>query len=122
MIKKLAKVGIYTGDQQRSLDFFTRSLGFEVRSDEPMGPGARWIEVAPPDGQSSLVLWTPPGMEGRIGTFSGMVFSCDDIQATFAALRERGVQFTQEPTDQPGGVMATFTDPDGNAYVLREGD
>jgi catechol 2,3-dioxygenase-like lactoylglutathione lyase family enzyme len=122
VITKLAKVGIYTRDQQRSLDFFTRTLGFEVRSDEPMGPGARWIEVAPPGGQSSLVLWTPPGMEGRIGTFSGMVFSCDDIRATFAELRGRGVQFTQEPTDQPGGVMATFADPDGNSYVLREGD
>ena len=65
-----------------------------------------------------LGLWTPPGFEDRIGTFSHIVFKCADLQATYEELRARGVEFTQEPTDQPGGAMAQFKDPDGNIFVL----
>jgi len=87
-----------------------------------MGPNLRWIEVAPPGAQTSVVPFTPPGLEDRIGTFTNIVFSTPDIQATYEELRARGVTFAEEPKDQPGGKMTTFTDPDGNTYVLREGD
>ena len=120
MIKNVAKVGVYVRDQQRALDFFTQVLGFEVISDELMGPDGRWIEVRPPGGQTALALWTPPGLEDRIGTFSGIVFTCEDVHATYEELRQRGVKFTQEPVKQPGGVMGVFVDPDGNSFVLRD--
>jgi predicted enzyme related to lactoylglutathione lyase len=41
------------------------------------------------------------------------------VQATYQELRDRGVNFTQDPVDQPGGVMGQFQDPDGNTFVLR---
>ncbi len=119
MISRVAKVGVCVGDQQRALDFYTKALGFKLVADRPMGPGARWIEVLPREGETSLALWTPPGMEHRIGTPSGIVFKCSDVKSTHQELRERGVAFVQEPVDQPGGVMGTFTDPDGNVFVLR---
>jgi lactoylglutathione lyase len=119
MISRVAKVSVCIGDQQRALEFFTRVLGFNLIADRPMGPSARWIEVKPPDGETSLALWTPPGLEHRIGTPSGIVFKCTDIQGTHEELRRRGVPFLQAPVDQPGGVMGTFTDPDGNIFVLR---
>jgi predicted enzyme related to lactoylglutathione lyase len=53
------------------------------------------------------------------GTSSGIVFKCTDVQGTHAELRKRGVAFSQEPVDQPGGFMGVFADPDGNTYVLR---
>jgi len=59
-------------------------------------------------------------MEDRIGSFSGLVLACNDIHATFGELRDRGVEFTSDPVDQPGGVMATFKDIDGNEFVLRQ--
>jgi lactoylglutathione lyase len=119
MITGVKLIGVCVRDQQRALDFFTRQLGFEVLSDVPMGPEARWIEVAPPGYPTHLALWTPPGLEDRIGTFSQVVFRCDDIQKTFRELREAGVTFTQEPKEQPGGTMGQFVDPDGNTFVLR---
>lgn len=118
MITHVKLIGVNVSDQQRARDFFVEKLGFRVVADEPMGPDARWIEVAPPDGQTHLGLWTPPGFENRIGTFSHIVFKCADVRATYEELRARGVEFTQEPTDQPGGVMAQFKDPDGNIFVL----
>src|SRR4051812_24262630 len=122
MITKVAKAGVCVADQQRALDFYTEVLGFRPVSDEPMGGGARWIEVAPDgDGSATLALSTPPGLEDRIGTFAGIVLECDDIQATYDELRRRGVEFTRAPVDQPGGVMGLFKDVDGNEFVLRQG-
>lgn len=118
MITRVKLMGVCVRDQEKALDFYTNKLGFEVRADEPMGPGARWLEVAPPGAETGLALWTPPGLEDRVGTFSQIVFKCDDVRATYEELRSRGVKFTQEPTDQPGGVMAQFVDPEGNSFVL----
>jgi predicted enzyme related to lactoylglutathione lyase len=119
MIRKVAKAGVCVSDQQRAVDFYTDVLGFRVVADEPMGE-ERWIEVAPDGDETTLALWTPPGLEDRIGTFAGVVLSCDDIEATYSELRDRGVEFTREPKGQPGGVMGTFKDVDGNEFVLRE--
>lgn len=118
MIKNVKLVGICVKDQQKALDFYTEKLGFEVLDDQPYGPEMRWLELAPPGAQTRVSLFTPDGLEDRIGTFTGISFQCDDVRATAEELRKKGVQFTQEPTDGPGGCMAIFVDQDGNSFVL----
>jgi lactoylglutathione lyase len=118
MITNVKAVGVCVSDQSRAVEFYTKVLGFDLVEDEPMGPTVRWIEVAPPGAQTHIALFTPPGHEDRIGTFAQVIFKCDDIHRTFEELKNRGVVFTAEPTDQPGGVMAQFTDQDGNKFVL----
>jgi len=119
MIKHVGTVCVYVKDQHKALEFYRDVLGFEVRQDQPMGPNARWIEVAPKGSQTRVVPFTPPGQEDRIGTFSGVVFSCDDIEATYTELTAKGVEFKQKPEKQPwGGIMAQFYDVDRNTHVL----
>lgn len=118
MITHVRFVTVYVSDQQRALEFYTRRLGFETRADVPMGPGARWIEVAPPGAQTVLVLYTPPGMEDRIGGFTGITLACDDVFATAEELRARGVELVAEPREEPWGQWAEFKDPDGNVFGL----
>jgi catechol 2,3-dioxygenase-like lactoylglutathione lyase family enzyme len=123
MLTAVRSVGIYVGDQDRAKEFFTRTLGFELVQDTPMGDGpeaARWIEVAPPDRNVILVLFTPEVDQGRVGTFSNVLFECDDIQATHRQLAGRGVEFTEEPSRQFWGWWAVFKDPDGNSYGLGQ--
>jgi catechol 2,3-dioxygenase-like lactoylglutathione lyase family enzyme len=123
MLTAVRSVGIYAGDQDRSKKFFTETLGFELVQDTPMGdgPGAsRWIEVAPPDRNVLLVLFTPEGDLDRVGSFSNVLFECDDIQATHAELAGRGVEFVEEPSRQFWGWWAVFKDPDGNSYGLGQ--
>lgn len=125
MITRAGTVGIFVSDQDRALDFYVNTLGFEKRLDEPMGeaPGsARWIEVVPTGAESRLVLFTPPGQEDRIGTFSNVVFECDDLGATYEELRGRGVEFTEEPSEQPWGLWAQFKDVDGNEFGLIQSE
>jgi lactoylglutathione lyase len=119
MISHVAKVGVNVRDQQRALEFFTQTLGFDLITDAPMGEKARWIEVRPPGAQTSLALWTPPGLENRIGSFSSIVFQAADVHGAYGRLLDKGVTFTQTPTSQPGGTMGLFLDPDGNSFVLR---
>lgn len=117
-IKRVKLVGVCVRDQAAALAFFKEKLGFEVRVNEPMGPDSRWIEVAPPGAETGLALWTPPGLESRIGAFSQVVFRCVDVPSTYQELKERGVKFREEPKAQQGGVMAQFVDVDGNVFVL----
>ena len=50
-----------------------------------------------------------------------IVFGCDDTEATYRDLTERGVKFTQAPTQMAWGAFAIFVDPDGNEFVLAQG-
>jgi lactoylglutathione lyase len=58
-------------------------------------------------------------MEECHGGRSEVIFLCEDVRATYKKLRDRGVLFTQDLMDLPGGIMAPFVDPDGNKFVLR---
>lgn len=119
MINALNTVGVYVRDQQKSLAFFRDVLGFKVMRELPMGDDSFWIEVAPEGATTTLLLFTPEGMEDRIGSFANVVFGTSDIKATYEELKGKGVVFLDEPKQQPwGGLMALFNDIDGNTFVL----
>ena len=118
MITHLKFVGIPTRDQDVALAFYTEKLGFKVVTDQPMGPKQRWIELRVGNSDSRVVLFTPDGHEDRIGTQFNGAFACDNVDATYAELSARGVEFTSPPTKQPWGTFAIFKDPDGNQFVM----
>ena len=61
----------------------------------------------------------------RLGnSTSGMVFTADDIEATYHELKARGVPFTLDLIRHPygdgdGDQEARFIDPDGNEFLLH---
>jgi predicted enzyme related to lactoylglutathione lyase len=118
MIKKLKFVGIPTADQDRALAFWTEKFGFQIMTDQPMSEGKRWIELSIPGAETGVVLFTPEGQEDRVGSFFNGSFACDDVHYAYDKLRERGVEFEEEPQKQPWGTYAIFKDPDGNQFVL----
>lgn len=118
MITQLKFVGIATSNQERALRFYTEKLGFAVSTDQPFNEKQRWIELRIGNSSTRVVLFTPDGHEDRIGTFFNGSFACDDVQATYRQLQERGVEFVKGPEKQPWGEFAIFKDPDGNQFVL----
>lgn len=118
MIKKLKFVSIPTRDQATALAFWTEKIGFKVRTDQPMGPGKRWIELSIPGAETGVVLFTPDGHENRIGTFFNGSFECGGVDYAYEQLKKRGVVFEGPPETQPWGTFAKFKDPDGNIFVL----
>jgi predicted enzyme related to lactoylglutathione lyase len=118
MIRKIKFSGIPVRDQDRALEFYVKTLGFTLLTDQPMGPGQRWIEVRPPKGDTGLALFTAPGQEDRVGTFTGISMECDDVQKTYEELSAKGVEFAKPPTAESWGVMAIMKDSEGNQFVL----
>jgi catechol 2,3-dioxygenase-like lactoylglutathione lyase family enzyme len=91
MITQLKFVGIPVSDQDRALAFYTDKLGFEISTDQPMGPGKRWIELRVARSSTRVVLFTPDGQEDRIGSFFNGSFACDNVEATYRQLSARAV-------------------------------
>ena len=118
MIKAIKFVGVPVSDQQRALDFYTKTLGFRVITDQPFDDTQRWIELGIGRSGTGIALFTPPGQEDRIGTFTGISFVAADVMTTCRELANQGVKFVQEPKQADWGTSAIFADPDGNQFVL----
>jgi catechol 2,3-dioxygenase-like lactoylglutathione lyase family enzyme len=120
-ISEVGTVMIPVSDQDRALDFYVGTLGFEKRTDVSYGDGDRWLDVGPPGAATTIALVPPRegesvGIETRVGLVS------DDIDADHAALRTKGVDTDPEVMRMGGPVppMFFFKDPDGNRFVLVE--
>jgi predicted enzyme related to lactoylglutathione lyase len=131
MITGIHSASVFVTDQDRALDFYVNKLGFHKQADMPMGPEGRWIEVVPPGSKTALLLYKPtkemPGADtyelamSLIGKFTNILLTSDDLQATYAGLSARGVNFPTPPEQQPWGWWAIVADPDGNSFGMRQG-
>ncbi len=133
---KIATAQVWVHDQDEALAFYTKKLGFEVRSDVtvPELGNFRWLTVAPPGQQDvSIVLMAipgPPVMDSDTAEqvtalmakgFAGTVFlTTDDCQASYEELSKRGVEFSEAPEERPYGIDSGFRDPSGNSFRLTQ--
>jgi catechol 2,3-dioxygenase-like lactoylglutathione lyase family enzyme len=104
-------------DQDRALQFYVGTLGFEVRIDGEFAPGERWLEVAPPGAATTIALIRmPEGDDTRVS------LTTKDAEADHAALTEAGVDAGDDLIRMGEGVppMFAFTDPDGNTLRVVE--
>jgi catechol 2,3-dioxygenase-like lactoylglutathione lyase family enzyme len=117
-ITRISVLSLPVSDQDRARDFYVGVLGLDLLRDDPMGPGMRWVQVAPPGAATSitLVTWfeTMPA-----GSAKGLVLETDDLDGDVARLRGRGVAIEGDVQEQPWGRFVTFDDPDGNGIVLQ---
>jgi catechol 2,3-dioxygenase-like lactoylglutathione lyase family enzyme len=134
MISKITHTCIYVLDQDRAYDFYVNKLGFKVHTDAPMGEGARWLTVTPPDQpdlEITLFLVATGAMFDhetvgtmttliKKGTFGAAVFTCNDIMATYEELKAKGVVFKKPPTKEFYGYEALFLDDSGNWFSLAQ--
>jgi catechol 2,3-dioxygenase-like lactoylglutathione lyase family enzyme len=112
-ITGVGTVGIPVTDQDRALEFYVGTLGFETRRDVPMSAG-RWIEVAPP-GSATTIALVPAGVP------TGIRLMTADADADHADLRARGVDADPEVLRIPSAPpMFALRDPDGNSLILVE--
>lgn len=119
MITQVKFISIPVRDQQRALEFYTQKLGFRVATDQQMGPGGqRWIELRIGKAETRFVLFTMDGEEGRVGTQMNCSLTCDDVDATYRQLGERGVAFEGPPQKQPWGSYVTMMNSEGNRFVV----
>ena len=56
---------VYVRDQEAALRFYVDRLGFETIMDDRFGDDFRWLTVAPPGGESMLILASGYGAPQR---------------------------------------------------------
>jgi catechol 2,3-dioxygenase-like lactoylglutathione lyase family enzyme len=133
---RIANTQVWVADQDEALDFYTKKLGMEVRSDVtlPEMGDFRWLTVGPPGQEDvAITLMAIPGepvMDAETAEqvralmakgFAGTVFlATDDVRADYEELKGRGVEFTEEPEERPYGIDSGFRDPSGNSFRLTQ--
>ena len=135
MLTQLTNVQVWVHDQDEALAFYTEKLGLELREDVtvPELGNFRWLSVGLPGQDVSITLMAIPGppvfdeeTRDQInkllakGASGGLFFRTDDAQKSYEELKSRGVEFTQEPTEQPYGIDAGFRDVSGNHFRLTQ--
>ena len=119
MLRAIELVSVPIRDQDAELKFFTEKLGFKVATNQPFAGGKqRWIELLFPGAETRLALFTPEGHENRVGGFQPVTFRCNDVFATAAEMRAKGVRLAAEPKKEVWGTMAIFQDVDGNEFAF----
>jgi predicted enzyme related to lactoylglutathione lyase len=135
MLNRLTHAQVWVDNQDEALAFYTEKLGMELREDVtvPEMGNFRWLSVGVPGQDVSITLMAVPGPpvfdeETRKqildllakGAAGGLFFATDDCQASYEELKKRGVEFAQEPTEQPYGIDAGFRDPSGNHFRMAQ--
>jgi lactoylglutathione lyase len=124
---------VIVSDQQKAIEFYTQKLGFELKSDIPVGggntEGLRWVEVAPKASQSTISLMVPNPMmmsdgveieaiKKSIGAETGIWFYSKDMQSSYEELKGKGVDITAPEKQEWGGTMSKVKDHDGNFFSI----
>lgn len=127
MLTSLRISQIYVLDQQQALDFYVGKLGLEANTDSDLG-FMRFLTVNVPGDPERQILLERPGppmmadataeqvrdllSKGRTG--GHLFFVTPDAQESYRELSAKGVEITQEPTEQPYGIDFGLRDPFGN--------
>ena len=133
MYNSISRSQIFVLDQDQAVAFCVDTLGLEVASDVDLG-FMRWLTVRVPGDVGREILLERPGppamdeataaqvrelvSKGAMGGW--LCLATDDAHATFATLRDRGVDITDEPSPKPYGIDFGIRDPFGNAIRIGQ--
>src|SRR5688500_12347945 len=129
---KLELVILPVADVDRAKAFYSEKVGFNVDVDHRAGDAFRVVQLTPPGSACSISLGK--GItEAAPGSVQGLHLVVSDIDAAHAELVERGVEASEifhfeaggkvpgpEPQRQDYGSFLSFSDPDGNSWVVQE--
>jgi catechol 2,3-dioxygenase-like lactoylglutathione lyase family enzyme len=132
MLDHITHSGVYVLDQDEALDFYVGKLGLEKTADVDLG-FMRWLTVSVPGENRQLLLEVPgpPAHDDATAaqvrelvtkgaTGLAAIFTTEDARATFAELRDRGVDLVDEPTERPPGIDFGVRDPFGNRIRITQ--
>jgi len=132
MTISLKYTNVTVSDVDEAVAFYRDGLGLEVRNDVANG-GFRWVTLGSAAQPGIEIVLSEPhagrsqadgdAMQQLLakGQLPMLVFSTDDLDATFEQARKTGAEVLQEPIDQPWGPRdSAFRDPSGNTVRIAQ--
>lgn len=126
MGRRIATVALVVADYDEAIAYYTEVLGFTLREDIALGEDKRWVVVAPPGSETTLLLAKAANarQRERIGDQTGgrvfLFLETDDFARDYEAMKSRGVRFLESPRHESYGTVAVFEDGYGNRWDLLE--
>jgi catechol 2,3-dioxygenase-like lactoylglutathione lyase family enzyme len=123
---KINLTSVLVDDQDKALRFYTEVLGFQKKTEIPLGEH-RWLTVVSPDEPDGVELVLEPDEHPAAGPFKTALvtdgipftsFAVDDVHAEHDRLTSLGVHFTQGPTAMGPVTTAVFDDTCGNLIQI----
>ncbi len=120
---KFHGVRYQVGDVARSVEFYTRQLGFKLEHQHlpdfaAVALGELKILLSGRGASGSRPM--PDGQQQQPGGWNRIVLRVDNLAACIATLNERRARFRNEIVTGPGGKQIQLEDPDGNPIELFE--
>lgn len=120
---RLGMVTLVVPDYDEAIAFFVGKLGFTLAADQREGEAKRWVEVEAGCGLRLLLAKAAnPEQVAAIGRQAGgrvgFFLYTDDFEASYAAMKAKGVVFAEEPRHEAYGSVAVFEDMAGNRWDL----
>ncbi len=125
---RISHSSVPVDDQEKACQFYTKTLGFQIKHDIPLGEH-RWLTVVSPEDPGGTELILEPDEHPAVKPFKSALvedgipftgFTVADIAAEVERLQALGVQFTQQPTDLGTVITAVFDDTCGNLIQIME--
>ena len=125
---RIYMTSVFVDDQAKALDFYTRVLGFQKKTEIPLGEFS-WLTVVSPDDPNGTELLLEPDQHPASRAYKSALvedgipaasFAVDDVRAEAERLAGLGVQFTQDPMDAGGAITAVFDDTCGNLIRIAQ--
>jgi catechol 2,3-dioxygenase-like lactoylglutathione lyase family enzyme len=120
-------------DVDRAKRFYAEGLGFAVDHDSKFSPELRIVQLTPPGSGCSVVIGIGVGSTLEPGSLNGVQLVVNDLRAAREELLSRGVEVGEIQVAGPTGFrpatdeddlnnqgFASFTDPDGNGWVIQQ--
>ncbi|MFM1815244.1 MAG: hypothetical protein RLZ98_1939 [Pseudomonadota bacterium] len=115
---QLSAVSVPVSDQSAARTFYEQVLGFTVRSEGDHGTEFAWILMTPPAGAAAITL-VKPNSRQQAGQAQGLMLQTLDLDRVYEKLAGNGLALSTVHQAN-WGRFATFTDPDGNGWVIAE--
>ncbi|WP_182112287.1 MULTISPECIES: VOC family protein [unclassified Actinotalea] len=123
---RITVMSVFVDDQQEALRFYTDVLGFEKRTEVPLGEHS-WLTVGSPDQADGPEILLEPSEHPAVAPFRDALvadgipfasFGVPDVRAEYERLVGLGVRFTQEPLTMGPVTTAVLDDTCGNLIQL----
>jgi len=124
--QSIALVSLVVPEYDDAIAFYVGVLGFRLVEDSPVPEqNKRWVVVEPPGSGGTKLLFARAAnadQASRVGNQTGgrvfLFLHTDDFDCDYRALKEKGVPFVRERSQEPFGTVAVFRDPWGNLWDL----
>ena len=122
----LGMIAIVIDDYDSAISHYVNDFGFSLIEDSTLSPEKRWVVVAPSEDGAKILLAKASNEAqrdaignstgGRVGYF---LYTTDFAQ-TFQKFKSKGIEFIEEPRQEPYGQVVVLRDKFGNKWDLIE--